>query len=77
MDMKRERFQVNVYPACVCVRSGELTCAVPLVSIEVKAAVAPAAETSDGVAALPVSAEVVDHLTLVYICSEKERSHSG
>lgn len=49
------------------------TCAVPLVSVEVEATVTPAAEASDGVPALSVSTEVMDHLTLVYICREKER----
>lgn len=57
--------------SCECVScvwcSGELTCAVPLIRVEVKATVTPAAETPDGVAALSVSAEAVDHLTLVYI----------
>lgn len=49
-----------------------LTCAVPLLRIQSKAAVAPALEAADGVSALAVRAEAGYHLALVDIFRKRK-----
>lgn len=44
------------------------TCAVPLLRIQSKAAVAVALETPDGVPAISVGAQTLEHFTLVHVC---------
>lgn len=44
------------------------TCAVPLLCSQSKPAVAATLETPDGVPAIPVSAETLEHFALVHIC---------
>lgn len=44
------------------------TCAVPLLRSQSKAAVAATLETPDGVPAISVGAETLEHFTLVHIC---------
>lgn len=44
------------------------TCAVPLLRSQGKAAVAATLETPDGVPAISVGAETLEHFTLVHIC---------
>lgn len=44
------------------------TCAVPLLRSQSKAAVAATLETPDGVPAISVGAETLEHFALVHIC---------
>lgn len=46
------------------------TCAVPLLRSQSKAAVAATLETPDGVPAIPVGAETLEHFALVHICRQ-------